>query len=331
MKRALAIAMAATFVASISACGEASKYPGAAEPADSPPLEEKPAGTVRPLGAEPEGLVFDQATGILAAGVSQPPSLRLFRESDGRLLRIVPLSSAPRHLSLAGPGGPVLVPAEDSNELIMVRLPGGAKTATPTGEQPHDATFAKGETFVADEFGGSVSVIRGDRVVKTVDTGGQPGGIASEGSRVALVDVRMRVLVIMEAPGGRVLEKIFGGEGPTHAVTDAQGILYVVDTDGNAILRYSLEPEARLLGRDGVGGTPYGVAIDRVHRRLWVTETERNRVVELQVGPEGLSRIATYPTVRQPNSVAVDPLRGVVYISGNAAGVLQRIDVGGKQ
>ena len=72
-------------------------------------------------------------------------------------------------------------------------------------------------------------------------------------------------------------------------------------------------------------GAPYGIALDLARGRLWVTLTARNQLVEYAVGEGPTRRIATYPTVRQPNSVAVDPRSGVVYVAGRRDGRLQRI------
>jgi len=38
-------------------------------------------------------------------------------------------------------------------------------------------------------------------------------------------------------------------------------------------------------------------------------------------------RVATFATVRQPNSVTVDPSSGEVFVAGEAAGVLQLLEV----
>lgn len=312
--------------------GSGEKPPKAAEPADSPPLAATPVGTVEPLGAKPEGIVVDAASGIVAAAVTTPPSLVLLRARDGSVLREVDLPSAPRHLSLEGPGGPVLVPAEDVDALITVTLPGGSTTTTPVGRHPHDATEAAGVTFVADEYAGLVSLVKGGDVARTVDVEGQPGGIAAVGDTVGLVDVRRRVLKVLDAPSGDVVATLPAGEGPTHAAA-ARGSLYVVDTQGDAILRYSLDPKPRFLGRFPVTGTPYGIAVDEPGGRLFVTQTRSNRVVELRMDPSadgaGLSAGRSFPTARQPNSAAFDPGTGRLFISGNADGVLQTISVGG--
>ncbi|MBJ7472513.1 MAG: hypothetical protein JHD16_14500, partial [Solirubrobacteraceae bacterium] len=71
-----------------------------------------------------------------------------------------------------------------------------------------------------------------------------------------------------------------------------------------------------------VAGAPYGVATDETRKRLWVTLTARNELVEfgLHGRPHILQRI---PTVRQPNSVAVDPESGDVLVAGRTEGQLQ--------
>jgi hypothetical protein len=53
-----------------------------------------------------------------------------------------------------------------------------------------------------------------------------------------------------------------------------------------------------------------------------VTLTERNQVAE--VTPERVRR--TFPTVRQPNSVAVDRRSGRVFVASRTEGTLQFFD-----
>ena len=67
------------------------------------------------------------------------------------------------------------------------------------------------------------------------------------------------------------------------------------------------------------------MAIDNRRHRMYVTQTGRNRLWQLNVGGR-LRRLATYPTPRQPNSVAVDERTGRVFVTGKADGVLQLLD-----
>jgi hypothetical protein len=58
-----------------------------------------------------------------------------------------------------------------------------------------------------------------------------------------------------------------------------------------------------------------------------VTETATNRLAEYDVSGVAPRPVATYPTVRQPNSVAVDPRIGRVYVTGAAGGQVQMLQV----
>ena len=113
--------------------------PPAPEPAEAQPLEEDPAGEVVEVGNEPEGVVADPETGLVAVGLRDPGQLALVDGGNGEVIRNVKLPESPRHLQLAAPGGPILVPAEGSDTLVQVSLPEGEITSeTMVGANPHD-------------------------------------------------------------------------------------------------------------------------------------------------------------------------------------------------
>ncbi|MCA1740504.1 MAG: hypothetical protein LC740_17280 [Actinobacteria bacterium] len=118
----------------------------------SPPAPE-PAGRVVEIGSEPEGIVADPETGLVAVGLRDPNELALVDGSSGEVVRNVELPASPRHLQLVAPGGPVLVPAESADRLVQVSLPEGEITAeTTVGTSPHDAAAAPdGRIFVGNE------------------------------------------------------------------------------------------------------------------------------------------------------------------------------------
>lgn len=146
--------------------------PPAPEPTRSPPLKGEPAGEVIEVGHGPEGVVDDPETGLVAVGLGNPDRLALIAGESGEVVREVELPESPRHLDLAAPGGPVLVPSERSDSLAQVGLPDGEiSDETPVGEFPHDAASAPGDRiFVVNEFGHTASVIEGDRVIETLET-----------------------------------------------------------------------------------------------------------------------------------------------------------------
>jgi DNA-binding beta-propeller fold protein YncE len=281
-----------------------------------------------PVGAAPEGVVADPQTHIVAVGVREPSALALLDATTGTVLRKLPLPGALRHLQLARPGGPVLVPDEGSNRLIKVALPGGEVTSQViTGVVPHDATAAaNGTVFVANELGHSVVAVRGDQIVHTFTDVAQPAGLAAVGDLVGLVDVRENTLTVYDAERLQRVAELPAGAGPTHVVADKRGQLAVIDTRGGAVLLYAFQPAIRQIRRVELPGTPYGVAYDSVRDRLWVTLTARNEVIGINLGADPPMLTTPLPTVRQPNTVAVDSSTGRLFVTGTAEGVLEIID-----
>jgi DNA-binding beta-propeller fold protein YncE len=108
-------------------------------------------------------------------------------------------------------------------------------------------------------------------------------------------------------------------------VSGRGGLIYVVDTTGDGLLVFELRPHLHLTRRLPILGAPYGIAADPVNQRLWVATTETNRLVELADGARP-HRLRSFPAVRQPDTVAVDPERHRVYVTGRADGVLQIVD-----
>jgi DNA-binding beta-propeller fold protein YncE len=254
----------------------------------------------------------------------EPARIALVSVPSGAIRDRVDLPGAARHLRLAAPGGPVLVPAEPAGRLARVALPGGAVSSVAVGDRPHDATSAAGRDFVAGE---GVRVLEGGREVGRLRTALEPGGIATadRGRTIAVLSVRGRRLELFDAATFRRVGTAAAGTGPTHIVSDGANRLYVADTKAGALLVFRTVPELRLTRRYPLAGSPYGLAFDSERGRIWATLTTTNEVVELSAGarPRALRR---FPSVRQPNSVAVEPRSGRVLVAGRADGVLQLLD-----
>lgn len=278
-------------------------------------------GQVVPVGHKPEGLAFDRRTGLLAVALTRPDRLALVDGRSGRTVRRVALAGAARHLALARPGGPVLVPAEDTDELVVVSLPDGRLRATRVGRQPHAAVAAGGRFFVANERDRSVSVLEGSRELRRLAAPVGPGGLgATRRGLVAVVGARERAIEVLDATTLASRGRIHVGLGPTHVVARGERF-FVVDTRGNGLVEVLMDP-LRIHRRTHLEGAPYGIAYDRSRRRFWVTLTASNRVAELT----DRRVLRTFPTVRQPNSVAVDPESGRVFVASRKDGVLQLFD-----
>lgn len=145
------------------------------------------------------------------------------------------------------------------------------------------------------------------------------------GRALAVVRPRERVLELYDSETRERIDRAPAGAGPTHVVPGERGLAYVVDTAGDGLLVFDTHGELRVLRRYPLLGAPYGAASDLRNGRLWVTLTARNELVELATSARP-HRLASYPTVRQPDTVAVDPSTGRVYVAGKADGVLQLLD-----
>ena len=310
----------------LAACGsedDVRRFPPAAEPARSPAPAQRPAGTVVAVGNKPEGVVADARSGLVAVALTKPDQLALVDHEDGSVVERIPLPGAPRHLRLAA--GRVLVPAESGDQVVEVPLPGGEPRTTRVGDGPHDADASAGRVFVADEFSSTMSIVEGGRIVRRAQTPLQPGGLAAlEDGRLAVVAVRERVLALYDRDG-RELARAPAGVGPTHVEAGDDGRVYVADTAGDALLLFHTRPELELVRRVALPGAPYGMALDRRRGKLWVTLTARNEVVRLPAN-ETPRPSARYPTVRQPNSVAVHEPTGRLFVASRSDGTLQLLD-----
>jgi DNA-binding beta-propeller fold protein YncE len=323
------ITLAAVLLA-LAGCGSGGdaaqkKPPPAPEPAEAPPLEEEPAGRVVEVGPAPEGVAVDPETGLVAVALRNPNQLALVDGESGEISQRVELPESARHLDLAAPGGPVLVPAEGADSLVQVGLPDGQiLDETPVGDFPHAAAAANGRIFVANEKASTASVVEDGREVQTVKTDLKPGSVAvTESGLVGVVGVQGLTLEIFASDNLDSLGRVDAGEGPTHVKAGPENRFYVTDTRGDAVFVYGARPEPKQLDRVPLPGSPYGIAVDPRRDHLWVTLTARQQVVQFALEGDALREIARYPTVRQANTVAVDPASGRVFVAGKTDGQLQ--------
>jgi DNA-binding beta-propeller fold protein YncE len=329
VRRALA-RLAALGTPVLLGCGSQSVHdlPPAAEPERAPVATVAAAGRVVKVGPGPEGLAVDARGDRAAVALrdGRKASLAIVDTRSGRVLRRVGLPGAPRHLAFDARHGAFLVPAEPADRLLSVTPAGRVLRDTRVGAHPHDVAASGGRVFAGDERGDAVTVLRGERVVRTLRVAAQPGGVlvTPDGRSLAVVSVRERVLELYDLRTLRRTARIAVGVGPTH-LAGMGGHLYVTDTRGGALLVVALGRRPALVRRVFLPGGPYGIAVDAARKRLWVTLSGRNELVELPAHgrPHVLRR---FPTVRQPDSVAVVASSGRVLVTGRVGGVLQLLD-----
>lgn len=302
--------------------------PPPAEPARSPKQTQQPAGRVVPVGPNPVGLAADAQTGLVVVALRDIGKLAFVDGETGQAVKQVSLPGRLRHLQLQDPGGPVLAPVEGADLLLRVSLPEGEViTKVPVGNFPHDAAAtASGAIAVANEFAGTMSVIEDEQVVTVFDRATTPSGVATVGALAGMVDARETSITFYDISTLQRIGEIPAGEGPTHVVSGGDGGFFVVDTRGGAILTFVVAPNPRMVAEIDLPGRPYGIAYDAGRDWLWVTLTAKNQLVGIDVGgsePEVVTRI---PTIRQPNTVAVNSRTGRVFVASPVGDALQLID-----
>jgi DNA-binding beta-propeller fold protein YncE len=218
-----------------------------------------PAGRLIDIGPSPEGIVAT-ADGLIAVAVrGSRPGIDLFRATQ-TTPKFIPVNGSARHLALAGPDGPLLVPVETADQLEEIALPSGKLIRMqPTGRQPHDAAASGSTVAVSDEFGDSLELID-DAGHHTVSAPLQPGGIAADSDAFVVVGVRARVIEAYR-PDGKIVARAACGDGPTHVVAGPDGYFYVADTNGGTLLVFGLVGRSlRQVARIAIGPRPYGLA-----------------------------------------------------------------------
>ncbi|HWM02287.1 MAG TPA: hypothetical protein VNP92_08100 [Actinophytocola sp.] len=302
--------------------------PAAATAARSPAAAEKPAGTVSAQSGTPTAMVVDPEHRLLAVAVDEPPAVLLYRVADTLAEPVsVPLPGPADTLSLAAPGGPLLAAAGSSGELVRISLPDGRAAPAPIRGEPVSAAELGDRTLVAVRDRKAVAVLGGDRVHRMISGGLYSADQVLSTDEGAVVFDRLRnALFELDVPAGTVDEGLRAGEGSTNAVTDRFGRVLVADTRGGALLAFSLDP-LLMRQRYPVAGAPYGLAYDPKRDLVWVTLTATNEVVGFDVAGEEPTEKHRFPTVEQPDNVAVDPISGRVFVASATGKGIQVIAV----
>lgn len=325
-RQRIALVVAALLV--VGACGSTQSEGegvGAAEPAKSPPLRTTPAGEVFDVGQRPQGLAYDETTGLLAVAVHDPYRILLLDARSLTVVKVVRLPGKARHLTTAGPGGPILVPDETADQLIEVNLPDGSTRATAVGHHPHNSVVEpNGDILVANEFSHSISRVRSGRLIRTAPGVDQPGGLVVDGDVVGAVDVNDFTVKTFDRASLKVVDETRVGAGPTHGLMTTSHRMVVADTRGGSLYVLGLRP-LKILGSYDLPGSPYGMINDPETGDIWVTLTGRNKLFGFSFATDTPTKFAKYDTVRQPDTVAVAPGGHVLWVTGTRDGVIQRI------
>jgi hypothetical protein len=297
-----------------------------ASPAVAPPLAAPPDGVVAKVGDGAAGIAIDSATQRVAVAVHNPERLVLLDARTGMAVTQVPLPGPAAAVSVAGAGGPFLVPLAHRAELVRVTTDGVAKTVRlstkPGGGLRGAVHLRDGGDLVS--CGTSVAVLRGDRPLRQFGRFGQASAVVLLDDDLGVLDAGASNLSMFDVKSGREGRTVRAGSGATGMIADRHDRLIVADTRGAQLLLFGIDPLA-LRQRVPLDGAPFGMAYDAVRDELWVTLTARNEVVGFDLSGAQPKEVARWHTVRQPDSIAVDKDDGSVYVTGRTDGEVQTI------
>jgi hypothetical protein len=260
-------------------------------------------------------MAFDPTTSTLAVAASN--TVQLYHLGDTlaatKTVAVTAESLTLDHGGFLAAGG---------NKVARLTTDGRLDPATEFRGKPVSATTFDGRTLVAVKDERAVAVVRDDRVQRMI-TGDLMSAdqVLSTGRSAVVLDRLRNAVFQLDVPGADIEQGLRAGRGATNAVTDRFGRVLVTDTRGGALLAFSVDP---LLLRQNypVPGAPYAIAYDRARDIAWVTLTRTNEVVGYEVAGEQPKEKYRFPTVSQPNTVAVDPSSGrVIVASGTGDGI----------
>jgi DNA-binding beta-propeller fold protein YncE len=297
----------------------------AARPAQSPPVSQNPAGTMRPLAGHAVSAVFDDATHQLAVltpggDPGSPASVVVF--GLGQV--------APRVIALPGPSGALIGDGHGTVYLaarggyFVVDLAGGRVVRVNVAENVDFPAIARradgklvlgsadGAVYILGSSGGTATVEHRTKIFARVDW------LVTQGNTTVVLD-RGQTSVTTIGADGRAGQSLRAGTGATTMAADPAGRVLVADTRGDELLVYGVDP---LILRQAypVRQSPYGVAGSR--DLAWVSQTASNTVIGYDLSTGIPVEKVRYPTVQQPNSLAFDEASNTLYVvSGSGAGV----------
>ncbi|MEU4443700.1 hypothetical protein AB0K14_20175 [Actinosynnema sp. NPDC050801] len=280
-----------------------------ARPAASPEQAVPPQGRVLPLGRATSVVV---AGGRVAVAVADPPSVALYPLDTLGDPLVVPLPGPAERLVADGDAVQAVVPTG----LVVTVRPDGSTSQQSVEGAPVDVARVDGRTLVAQRDLRQVSV--DGHVVRGISS---PDRLVAVGGAAVVLDRPRSAVFDLDPAADGPGAGLRAGEGATNAVADRFGRVLVVDTRGGELMAFSTDPLIMRL-RYPVPGAPYGMAYDETRDLVWITLTARNEVVAFDVaGAEPVER-HRFAAVRQPDSVAVDPGSGRVFVaSGDGAGM----------
>ncbi|MDT5144318.1 MAG: hypothetical protein QOI79_3685 [Mycobacterium sp.] len=299
-----------------------------AQPAQSPPLSQAPAGVVRPLDRRPQSALFDGRTAQLAivtAGSTPaaPAGLTVlgFQQTSQRVIDLPGPATG-----LTGDHGGTAYLSTRGGYFVVDLAAGRAVRVSVRDAENVDFTAitrrSDGAVVLGSADGTLYTLSPGATHANRTRVNAHVDSLAAQGNIVAVLD-RGQTSVTTIGADGKVGQSLRAGQGATTMVADPAGRLLVTDTRGGQLLAFGVDP---LLLRQAypVAQSPYGVVGSR--GLAWVSETSANIVIGYDLSTGIPLEKVRYPTVQQPNTLAFDDAAGTLYVVSGAGGGVQVIE-----
>ncbi|HEU4361147.1 MAG TPA: hypothetical protein VFR27_06505 [Mycobacterium sp.] len=295
----------------------------AADAAASPPVAQRPAGTVRPFGGKPAATAFDAGTSqlvVLCAGADPHTPATVTVLSAGQGQRVIALPGPATALTGDGRGiaylstrGGYFVVDLTAGRITRVEVDNAADTEFTAIARRADGKLVLGSADGAvSTLATETTVANRSKIFARVDA------IVTQGDTAVVLD-RGQTSVTTVGPDGHPRYALRAGEGATTLAADPRGLVLVADTRGDQLLVYGAEP---LMLRQAypVRDAPYGLVGSA--ELAWVSQTATNTVIGYDLTTGIPVEKVRYPTVRQPNALDFDDTTGTLYVvSGVGAGI----------
>ena len=284
---------------------------------------------MRPLGGRPAAAVFDPATASLV--VYSPGA---GDQSPGVVTTLPATGGPPRTVALPGPA--TALTADGRGHAYLSARGGYYRVDVATGSVVRVAVTGQDATaftaiarradgrLVLGTADGAVLTLRGDSdVTATVKIFARVDAIVTQANTAVVLDRGQTSVTTLDAGGDHAAQALRAGEGATTIATDPAGRVLVVDTRGESLLVFGVDP-LMLRQRYPVRQAPYGLVGSS--RLAWVSETAANLVVGYDLDTGIPVEKVRYPTVRQPDSLAFDDATGTLYVvsaTGDGVQVIQ--------
>lgn len=291
--------------------------------AQSPPVSTAPAGEVASLPLSVDSTTFAPDNRTLIVTAEQGRQILLFDADDPAAPpRTVTVDRPVRQVTPIGDGTALLAMNEQVGSLD---LRSGSVTPTPAeGDLIAVAALPDGR-IVTGTNNGEIHITDPDTDESHTITGlASADAFAVVDDTLTVLDRQQTSLTDVDIADSSLGLALRVGEGAGELTTDSFGRILVTDTAGDELLAYTTDSLV-LRQRFPVGPAPVGVAYDEGANTVWVTLTGTNEVVGFDLSSGVGVETGRFPTVRQPNSIAVDSETGEMYIGSATGDGLQRI------